>query len=378
MELNYHKQSFITRKAKGRLFRKSSVRYLVIVLITVVFILLTGCEDIDRFYRPDLPEKLCSIGIIDADDTTNYDFSFRDFFDIRNSMRFISFEKSYQKEFPVDMADSLREISLKISTINEELYSYSSTLSLKGPIFFEIPDSINFASGEKYYFRANEKDFPEIMAECTVPGPPPGITLISHNKETTVLSEQLECYHPFDSAYTAVFSISFNNNSEQNYYYALIIEGGGTIYPFPNPIMYYGPINFMIRESNTQGFFAEMQGLNTFHHICEHDGLSGEKYPVYAYFIDGSKTFDNKCLITLSTKFHDSYSPIAYLSWVRIKLLSIPEELYLYEKSLYTYKNILDDPFAEPVYLNGNIIGGNGVFAICRSKDLTINLSPPY
>jgi hypothetical protein len=121
-----------------------------------------------------------------------------------------------------------------------------------------------------------------------------------------------------------------------------------------------------------------MQGLNTFHHICEHDGLSGEKYPVYAYFIDGSKTFYNKCLITLSTQFHDSYSPIAYLSWVRIKLLSIPEELYLFEKSLYTYKNILDDPFAEPVYLNGNIIGGNGVFAVCRSKELIVEFSPRY
>ena len=285
---------------------KSLTRFQVISLIIIIILFLIHCESNDRFYRPDLPEKLCSIGIIDADDTTNYDFSLRDFFDIRNSVRFISFEKSYQKEFPEEIVDSLRDISFKISTINEELYSYQSALPLKSPLYFEIPDSINFISGEKYYFRANEKDFPEITAECTVPGPPPGITLISYNIETTVLSEQLECYHPFDSAYTAVFSISFNNNSGQNYYYALIIEGGGTIYPFPNPIIYYGPINFMIRESNTQGFFAEMQGLNTFHHICEHDGLSGEKYPVYAYFIDGSKTFYNKCLITLSTQFHDS------------------------------------------------------------------------
>lgn len=34
--------------------------------------------------------------------------------------------------------------------------------------------------------------------------------------------------------------------------------------------------------------------------------------------------------------------------------------------------------FSEPVYLNGNIKEGNGVFAICRSSVLSIKFSPLF
>lgn len=30
------------------------------------------------------------------------------------------------------------------------------------------------------------------------------------------------------------------------------------------------------------------------------------------------------------------------------------------------------DPFTEPIYINGNIKGGNGIFALCRSTELKI------
>ena len=56
----------------------------------------------------------------------------------------------------------------------------------------------------------------------------------------------------------------------------------------------------------------------------------------------------------------------------RVRLMSIPKELYLFEKSLYTYRKVSDDPFVEPVNLKGNIKGGNGVFAICRSRELIV------
>jgi len=55
-----------------------------------------------------------------------------------------------------------------------------------------------------------------------------------------------------------------------------------------------------------------------------------------------------------------------------INLISIPEELYLFEKSLYTYDRVSDDPFSEPVYLNGNIQEGNGIFAICRGSNFIL------
>jgi hypothetical protein len=97
-----------------------------------------------------------------------------------------------------------------------------------------------------------------------------------------------------------------------------------------------------------------------------------------AFFIDGGKIPDNRCFIKLSTKFQDGHSPFHLIESFRIKLLSIPKQLYLFEKSLYTYEKTSGDPFTEPIYLNGNIKSGNGVFAICRSTDFTITFSPPY
>jgi hypothetical protein len=73
--------------------------------------------------------------------------------------------------------------------------------------------------------------------------------------------------------------------------------------------------------------------------------------------------------VAIDTRF--SYD---YTKPVRIKLLSIPKELYLFEKSLYTLSDRRVDPFSEPVYISGNIIGGNGVFAICRSTEVSLML----
>ena len=73
-------------------------------------ILVVHCEGKDRYYRPNLPEKLCSIGIID-DDTTNYKNYYVDFTDKRNNLRFISFEKSLQSEYRSDLLDSLKNFS---------------------------------------------------------------------------------------------------------------------------------------------------------------------------------------------------------------------------------------------------------------------------
>jgi hypothetical protein len=52
--------------------------------------------------------------------------------------------------------------------------------------------------------------------------------------------------------------------------------------------------------------------------------------------------------------------------------MSIPKEAYLFYKSLYTYKMQSDDPFGELININGNVVGGNGVIALCRSRDLIV------
>ncbi|TAL75070.1 MAG: DUF4249 family protein, partial [Bacteroidetes bacterium] len=158
-------------------------------------------------------------------------------------------------------------------------------------------------------------------------------------------------------------------------YYAILLEGTGMNYSLPPGIS--GFLDFSIRESNVPGFFAVMHGLKMYHQICIDKRLLLNETPVFAYFIDGSKIHDNKCDITLSVKFHDGYSLFDIFTSFRVKLLSVPRELYLFEKSLYTYSRVSEDPFSEPVYLNGNIKNGNGIFAICRSTEISIILPFP-
>jgi hypothetical protein len=83
---------------------RSIKRFLFFSLTVPLVVLFGKCESNDRFYRPNMPEKLCSVGIIDADDT----------------IRYISVEKSFQIEYPEEVNDSLREFSFKISSSGKE------------------------------------------------------------------------------------------------------------------------------------------------------------------------------------------------------------------------------------------------------------------
>lgn len=365
----------VATKITGKYFKKNLARFPVISLIIVVIGFLINCENNDRFYRPDLPEKLCSIGIIDIDDAVNYN-SYPEPYDVRNSARYITFEKSYQAEYPEELNDSLRELSFSISSSYKELFNYRSDTAIIKFLGFELPTGIEFRTGEKYYLRANEKSTDEISAEITVPEAPSKLTLISVNKEIKTLSEPTECIG-YTNVKTAVIDFSFENVSRQKLFYAIILEGDGGNLSSLFPIQ-KSQLEYIIRDCNTTGFFAVFPGYTMCQWRCIDDRPSVIKVPIYAWFIDGSKIPDNKCIVKISTQFEDERSPFDAIRSFRIKLLSIPEELYLFEKSLYTYGKVSEDPFSEPVYLNGNIQGGNGVFAICRSSELIIDLSPWY
>lgn len=336
---------------KGTIIRYFSPWSLILLLI-----LICRCESKDRFYRPNLPEKLSCIGIIDVDDTT---------------LRHISFEKSFQSEYPEELNDSLRDFSFSISSASRELFHYQCSSTIKNIKDLRIPDDILFIPGEKYYLKANEKDAKEITAEIIDINPPSAPQLISVNKVKSMLTEQPGCYSYGDDTAKSVI-ISFSFEKDQNLYYALLIKGwGGSFSSLFTP--WPGFMDFSVIEANTPGFFAEIQGLKTYHYIC-HDKIfiTVERSPAYAWLIDGKKIPDSGCHATLAVRFGDEYSIYEVLKAVSIKILSIPEDLYLFEKSLNIYKNISGDPFAEPVYIGGNITGGFGIFALCRSRELKI------
>ncbi|MBN1598014.1 MAG: DUF4249 family protein [Bacteroidales bacterium] len=347
-------------------------KIIITVLICSIIFLFIKCESNDRYYRPDLPEQLCCIGIIDADDTISYNP--QDPYSLNNYLRYISFEKSYQSEYTDERNDSLRNFSFSIASQNEEIFSFNCDSSLKIIESYKLPENMKFVSGERYFLKASEKNSNNITAEITVPEPPSNLVLNSVHKETEPATEFIGCNWPFDDSLKyAIINISFDINNK--WYYALLLEGIGNNFSFPPGILEY--LDFSIKESNVHGFFAAFHGLKMYHQICIEQRLYCEESPVKAYFIDGSQVLYNNCDMTLLVKFNDGYSFFNIFSSFRIKLLSIPQELYLFEKSLYTYETVARDPFSEPVYLNSNIINGNGIFAICRSTTATITLPFP-
>jgi len=325
--------------------------------LTLFLVLICRCESKERFYRPNLPEKLSCIGIIDVDDTT---------------LRHISFEKSFQSEYPEELNDSLRDFSFSISSASGELFNYQCDSTVKHIKDLRIPDNILFNPGEKYYLKAYEKDVQEITAEIIDVKPPPEPQLIMINIVKSILTDNSGCYfYGNDTAKSVIIDFSFEK--DQNLYYAILVKGWG--YSFSSTIRPWGGfMDFTIKEGNTPGFFAEIQGLKTYHYICREKEKFKivERSPANGWFIEGMKIPDPACRITLAVRFADEFNIYEELKAVSIKILSIPEDLYLFEKSLNIYRNTVGDPFAEPAFLGGNINGGFGIFALCRSKESKI------
>lgn len=344
--------------------------FIIVVLISQSLIY---CERKDRFYRPNLPEKICSIGIIDIDDSTKYNL-FPNTFSYREGTRFISFEKSYQIEYPDEVKDSLRDFSFSISSEESTLFSYTSDSVIKDISGLNIPGDIDFHSGMRYFLYASERDFPDISAEVQVPKVPAKPELISVTRETVALPGPTPCVE-ITSAKSVVLEISFENAVEEGYYYALLLTGHVLNMSSRWPIEYC-LLEYDVRYCNTPGFFAPFHGLGLPQWICLGDSISMHEVPVMAYFIDGSKVPNNQCILTVSSQFEDEKAPFSLLRSLQVRLLSIPRALYQFEKALYTFEQTADDPFTEPIYLNGNIIGGNGVFGICRSQELQVPFSP--
>jgi hypothetical protein len=360
------------------LFLMSSLNILTLIQISIIILLISRCESKEKFYRPNLPEKLSCIGIIDVDDTTEYISPIPDLLDsINTTRRYVSFERSYQSEYLEEKNDSLRDFSFSISSSQKTLFSYHSDSPLKDLKNLKLPNNLLFISGGKYYLNANEKDTPKIVAEILVPERPSEIKLISINKEIETIAQNQECRILNNQITQVTIGISFQVNREQRLFYALLLEGRGANIDLPPYLS--GNMDFTIRDTNVPGFFAIIHGMNMYHQVCKGGQLKlNGRTPPVAYFIEGSKIPQDKCNIIISAQFHDGFSLFDFLVSLRVKLLSIPKELYFFEKSLYTYGKTLEDPFTEPIYTGANIKGGFGVFAICRSTELKINLFPPF
>lgn len=348
--------------------------------ITLIFLFLTiiifQCETKERFYRPDVPQKLCTIGILDTDDTTIYDLHYSVNHDTITFGRRISFEKSFQFEFPEEMNDSIRDLSLTISDENTDLFKYHSNSSEFQSVI-KIPTDLNFESGKKYLFNASDEEAGNISAEIRVPEQPSSISLLDvTDHELTLTSPPVSTCHgsPWGDLYArnSEIEFSFLNTNPDSYYAIMVLASVNDTRT--GEFLSWGTniLNFSVQKGNANGFFCDFLGRKTFQIHCRNENSWDYlPFPVQAYFIDGNSISGENCTLRIRVQY--AYGDVQdFIKCFRIKLLSIPRELYLFEKSLYTYQKSSNDPFAEPGTLEGNIKGGNGIFAICRSRELIV------
>jgi hypothetical protein len=312
--------------------------------------LLTSCHENLYFNPPIQPERLCSIGIIDADDTAHSIF----------------FQKSFQIGYPDEKEDSLKDLTFRISKENNVLFSFHSENTLgnnyhiKSVTEIKIPNDLIFDEGDQYSFWAKEKDTRSISSTIVIPKKGSDISIISITGGE--FGGQTD---PYIKPYKAAV-INFSFDVDQQSYYTIILEGTGEL---NNKLAEYNLL-YIVQKSNLPGFTTLFPGLSI---KLGEEGYNTGYLAYYAYFIDGAIAAGKICDLTIAVAIDTRFS-YDYTKPVRIKLLSIPKELYLFEKSLYTLSDRRVDPFSEPVYISGNIIGGNGVFAICRSTEVSLML----
>jgi len=222
-----------------------------------------------------------------------------------------------------------------------------------------------FVPGEKYSFWSKEKSTGEISSEVIVPQPPAGFSVQYTGKTLTILPYPHECHSPVNSA---ILKLYFT--VEKDIYYSITIEG---LLQYPKNQYRECNIEYKIIESNSPNFSAIVPNLKSYdYYPCILGQAIIPTNDYYVNFFDGNMIPEGTCNLSIKIDLHQSL--FDYKEPIKIKLLSIPRELYLFEKSLYTYMNSAHDPFSEPVYIDGNIKGGNGIFAICSSASISLTL----
>ena len=325
-------------------------RALSYLLVLIPILILSSCEGKMVFIIPDEPEKLSVLAIIDADDTNKR----------------IEFEKSYQQEYPQEEKDSLRELSFSISAGDSNMFEYSNFKSLKNKIPIIIPGNMSFVTGKEYFFKAKEKDTKVILSQIKVPYLPPDFSIDSMKKIVYINNNYPNWANP---AMKIKLIISIKENYPDISYFTLLIEGSNNYFPKTD-----GYIDYSVLNSEIPWFTEIIPEFRT-----SHLAIGSIEQPSAGTMASSASFFEvrkgNSRWSSISISFEMGGDEIYdYKKPVRIRLLSIPEELYNFEKSLNNYWNSWHDPFREPVYLNSNIKNGYGIFAICRSKEITVSL----
>jgi hypothetical protein len=237
---------------------------------------------------------------------------------------------------------------------------------LRNNILIALPGNINFKTGKKYFLQAKEKTIGVISSQIIVPPLPPDFNIDSMNK---ILYNNNRYPSWANPAMMAKINISIGKIDTDISYFTLLFEGSNNYSPKID-----GYIDYSVLNSEIPWFTEAIPEFRTahsgFYSIERPSGVITASTASFFEVRNGNSRW-NSISISIEMGGDEIYD---YKKPVRIRLISIPEELYNFEKSLNTYWNRWHDPFSEPVYIDSNIKNGYGIFAICRSKEITVSL----
>lgn len=311
--------------------------------------IISACQGLTEIIPPDLEEKLCVVAIINDSKKQNM----------------IIVEKSYQREYPSDEKAHLEELSVMIRSEKQIVFEYFNPYSENRIDTIYLPTGIDFIPNQKYTLTISEKNTETVTSETVVPEYPPDFEIFVEGTVQTFLPPPLECYNPVNSI---ILNLKFQRENDFSYY----IDISGEKHASSNDTTRH-LINYDILESNSAYFVTIIHGFTSPQfNPCYADWAIRSTNDYKVCFINGKTVPDSSC--NLNIKIDLNKYVFDYKNPIQVSLNSIPNDLYVFEKSYFTYRETLFDPFSEPVYLISNIKGGSGIFAICSSKQYSLTL----
>ncbi|MFD1819168.1 protein of unknown function [Pseudarcicella hirudinis] len=208
---------------------------------------------------------------------------------------------------------------------------FYSENGVEKPVFDEgyriSAKSFPIIAGETYTLKVSVPDYPEAIANCTVP-----LNKVSLNNVETIYAEKNE-----NSTLLQTLIVKYRVN--------------------PAPESYY---NFTVSFLQKFDKYPDLQ-TTTAHQLLSNENISGN------FLISNKFSFTELMNYPADMKLSKEY--------FEVKIYAINKPFYLYNKSLIEAKRNEGNPFAEPVLTYTNFSGGLGVFAGYNSTPiLTIKI----